>query len=147
MKTIEIYTDGSALNNPGKGGWGAVLIYKDKIKKISGHQEHATNNQMEIKAAIEAIKTIKEKCKITLHTDSNYLKMGITTWIKNWQKNNWIGSNKKPVKNIELWKELDVLNQNHEIQWKWVKAHDGNLYNEMADELAKNSAILAISDN
>ena len=132
-KELHIYCDGACSGNPGPGGWGAVLIWGDTIKEISGSAEHTTNNQMELRAAIESIKSVKKKVKIVIHTDSQYVKNGITVWIKSWVKNNW---NKGKVKNIELWKELLEESSQHEIVWKWVKGHSGVDYNERADRLA-----------
>lgn len=132
-KELHIYCDGACSGNPGPGGWGAVLIWGDTIKEISGAADHTTNNQMELRAAIESIKSVKKKVKIVIHTDSQYVKNGITVWIKSWLKNNW---NKGKVKNIELWKELLEESSKHEIVWKWVKGHSGVDYNERADRLA-----------
>ena len=136
-KTIEIYTDGACSGNPGKGGWGAVLIYKQHQKKISGFKAQTTNNQMELTAVIESLKIIKNSFQnITIYTDSIYVKDGITKWIFNWKKNSWKNSKKQLVKNLELWQELDSLVKNHNIVWQWVKGHSGNKYNEIADNLA-----------
>ena len=137
QKVIDIYTDGACSGNPGKGGWGAVLIYKDNIKQISGFNQQTTNNQMELTAIIEALKSVKDKnCLINLYTDSKYVIQGIEEWIFNWKKNGWKTADKKPVKNYELWVELDNITQNLQIKWHWVKGHSGNKYNEMADTLA-----------
>ncbi len=132
-KELHIYCDGACSGNPGPGGWGAVLIWGDKEKEISGAEANTTNNRMELRAAIESIKSVKKKVKIVIHTDSQYVKNGITVWIKSWLKNNW---NKGKVKNIELWKELLEESSKHEIVWKWVKGHSGVDYNERADRLA-----------
>ena len=140
LKEITIYTDGSCLKNPGNGGWGAILIYNKKEKELSGSQTDTTNNQMELKAVIEGIKAVKEKCKINLFTDSKYVQQGITSWIHNWHKNNWKSANKKPVKNKDLWQELYQESQKHDISWNWVKAHNGDEYNERVDNLAQNAA-------
>lgn len=139
-KKIIIYTDGACSGNPGLGGWGAVLIHNNTEKEIYGHCQQTTNNQMEMMAAIQALKTLKESCTIELFTDSNYLKNGITSWIHNWKKKNWKTASGKPVKNLELWEELDNISKNHEITWRWVKGHNGNEGNEKADSLA-NKAI------
>ncbi|MDA0902403.1 MAG: ribonuclease HI [Proteobacteria bacterium] len=133
---VEIYTDGACSGNPGNGGWGAILLYNQHQKKISGSVCDTTNNQMELKAVIEALKILKRTVQIVVHTDSIYVKDGITKWIDNWKNNGWRTANKKPVKNLELWKELDELVANHQISWKWVKGHSGNKYNEIADQLA-----------
>ncbi|MDC0857650.1 ribonuclease HI [Rickettsiales bacterium] len=140
LKDITIYTDGSCLNNPGNGGWGAILIYNKKERELSGSQAETTNNQMELKAVIEGIKAVKEKCKINLFTDSKYVQQGITSWIHNWLKNNWKSASKKPVKNKDLWQELYQESQKHDISWNWVKAHNGDEYNERVDTLAYNAA-------
>jgi ribonuclease HI len=141
MKNVKIYTDGACKGNPGKGGWGAVLQYEDIEKEISGYQPNTTNNIMELTAAVEALKCLKEPCKIILTTDSTYVKNGISSWIFNWKKNGWKTANKKPVKNKNLWQELDSLCQNHKIIWEWVKGHSGHPENERCDELA-NEAII-----
>lgn len=133
---VEIYTDGACSGNPGAGGWGALLIYKDKKKKIFGYDINTTNNQMEMKAAIEALKILKTSCKVVLYTDSKYLQKGITEWIYKWQKNGWQTSSKKPVKNLELWQSLFDSIQRHDIIWSWVRGHNNNEGNEIADQLA-----------
>jgi ribonuclease HI len=134
---VIIYTDGACSGNPGPGGWGAVLIYKGKEKCISGHEEDTTNNRMEITSAIKALQEIKNNnFKIILHTDSKYLINGIETWIKNWKQNGWRSSDRKEVKNKDLWIELDDIRQKFDITWQWVKGHSNNKYNEIADSLA-----------
>jgi ribonuclease HI len=133
---VEIYTDGACSGNPGKGGYGAVLLYKQHKKEISGFQEETTNNQMELKGAIEALKMLKKPSEVILYTDSVYVKNGITVWIKDWKKNGWRNAAKKPIKNQELWQELDLAASIHNITWKWVKGHNGNKYNDLADKLA-----------
>lgn len=143
---IIIYTDGACSGNPGKGGWGAILMINQHFKEISGSQNHTTNNQMELKAVIEALKIIKKSYLIEIYTDSKYVMDGITKWINSWQKNNWLTADKKPVKNIDLWKELASLTKNHQISWHWVRGHSGNKYNEMVDKLAR-GAINTISTN
>jgi len=137
-KRIEIYTDGACSGNPGPGGWGAILRFQGKEKELSGGQPSATNNQMELQAAIEALKALKEPCLVDLYTDSQYLRQGITQWIHNWKKNGWKTSDKKPVKNQSLWTELDELVQLHSINWHWLKGHAGHPENERCDELARN---------
>jgi len=140
LKYIEIYTDGACKGNPGVGGWGAILIYKDHIKEISGKENHTTNNIMELTAVIKGLETLKEQCHVVLTTDSNYVKDGITEWIKVWKSNGWKTANKQPVKNQELWKRLDNISDKHIVEWKWVKGHSGHPGNEHADKLA-NEAI------
>ncbi len=135
---ITIYTDGACSGNPGIGGWGAVIleINKDEIF-LNGGNDNTTNNRMELTAAIEALKKIQNKKNIKLITDSKYVKDGIQSWIINWKKNGWKTAAKKPVKNKELWIELDNLISKHSITWEWVKGHAGNTYNEKADYLAR----------
>jgi len=134
---IVIYTDGACSGNPGKGGWGAILMFKEHEKKISGGLKETTNNQMEIRAVIEALKTIKKPNEIIINTDSKYVMDGITKWINGWKKNGWRTADRKPVKNSELWQELDEEVGKHMIEWRWVKGHSGNKYNDIADELAR----------
>ncbi len=141
-ETIKIYTDGACSGNPGKGGWGAVLLYKGHKKEISGFNPQTTNNQMELQAVIEALKALKKPSEITVYTDSVYVKDGITKWIFNWKKNGWRTADKKPVKNLEFWQELDLLVVGHQITWQWVKGHSGDKYNEIADQLAVNAISL-----
>lgn len=136
---IEIYTDGACSGNPGKGGWGAILMYGNHKKEISGFAAHTTNNKMELTAVIEAIKAVKKPSKINIYTDSIYVKDGITKWILNWRQNGWKGKDKKPIKNPELWQELDSVIANHKIDWYWVRGHNGDKYNEIADSLARNA--------
>ena len=136
MKYV-IYTDGACSGNPGPGGWGAVILSEEKNDtNISGKENSTTNNRMELMAPIMALKKIKKTSQIVIYTDSIYLKNGITTWIKNWEKNGWKSANKKPVKNKDLWVTLNKLSKVHVIDWKWIKAHAGNKYNEIADKLA-----------
>ncbi len=138
-----IYTDGACLGNPGPGGWAAIIFDKKNNKKsISGNSINTTNNRMELTAPIEALKKIKSKSKIKVFTDSKYLIDGINTWIKKWKLNDWKTSTKKVVKNEGLWKELDLLVSNHQINWEWVRGHSGNTFNEEVDELAKEQAYL-----
>ena len=139
---IKIYTDGSCLSNPGKGGWAAIIIDNGETLKISGNEKNTTNNKMELMAPINALKKINKKNKIQIYTDSKYVKLGITEWIHKWIKNNWQTSKKEPVKNKELWMELYELTKSYEIKWIWVKAHAGNTLNEEVDLLAKQAAEL-----
>ncbi|MDC0534405.1 ribonuclease HI [Francisellaceae bacterium] len=136
MKSIEIYTDGACKGNPGRGGWGALLIYGKHQKEIFGGENDTTNNRMELLAAIRALEVIKQDCKVNLHTDSKYVKNGIITWLSNWKNNNWKTANKKDVKNKDLWQRLDQVSSQYDISWHWVKGHAGHVYNEKADELA-----------
>jgi ribonuclease HI len=137
---IKIYTDGSCLNNPGNGGWAAIINDNDQIIKISGGEKNTTNNKMELIAPINALKKIDKDKKVEIYTDSKYVKLGITEWIHKWTKNNWQTSKKEDVKNKELWIELFELTKSFEINWIWVKAHSGNLLNEEVDSLAKQAA-------
>ncbi len=140
-KLVEIFTDGACSGNPGPGGWGAILRYNGKEKEISGFALETTNNRMELIATIEALKLLKEPVIAKLYTDSIYVKDGITKWIKSWQKNNWKNSQKKDVKNQELWKELLQLCQIHDVEFIWVKGHNNHPENERADELARNAIL------
>jgi len=138
---IRIYTDGSCLGNPGNGGWAFLMQDGDKFTAMSGFQKETTNNQMELTAAIEALNyNIVRKDEIILITDSNYVKNGISEWIKNWKKNNWKTATKSNVKNRNLWEKLDELNSKLNVKWEWVKAHNIDKYNNYVDELARNSA-------
>ena len=135
---ITIYTDGACSGNPGIGGWGAVILENNKENIfLNGGSDNTTNNQMELTAAIEALRYFEDRQTITLITDSKYVKDGIQSWIQNWKKNGWKTAAKKPVKNKELWIELDQLISRHTISWEWVKGHAGNTYNEKADYLAR----------
>ena len=135
-KKINIYTDGACKGNPGQGGWGAILEYNGHLKEISGYSRDTTNNVMELTAVIKALEALKNSCNVTLTTDSQYVKNGITEWIHNWKKNGWRTANKKAVKNQKLWMVLDETTKRHKIQWEWIKGHSGHLQNERADELA-----------
>jgi ribonuclease HI len=137
---IEIYTDGSCLENPGNGGWAAIINDDGKIEKISGSEKNTTNNRMELMAPIAALSKITKKKKVQIFTDSQYVKMGITNWIHNWIRNNWQTSKKEDVKNKDLWLNLYKLTQSHDVEWHWVKAHAGNTLNEEVDALAKDAA-------
>ena len=139
---IKIYTDGSCIGNPGSGGWAAIILDNDKKNIISGRKKNTTNNQMELMAAIKALVFFSKKQKIRIYTDSNYVKEGITNWIKIWEKNNWKTANKKKVKNVELWIKLNTLSNFHDIEWKWVKAHSGDSLNDMVDKLARKAALI-----
>ena len=133
----KIYTDGACSGNPGPGGWGAVILDQDdKQKTISGSEKNTTNNRMELLAAIMSLKKIKTNSEVVIFTDSTYVKNGITEWMKNWKKNGWKNSSKKPVKNKDLWEKLDKLCEANSVSWKWVKGHSTNEFNNLADELA-----------
>ncbi len=134
---VVIYTDGACSGNPGPGGWGAILLYGEHRKELKGGEPETTNNRMELTAAIEALGALKRHCRVELHTDSTYLREGITNWIEGWKHNGWRTAQKKPVKNIDLWQALDVARQRHDIEWHWVKGHAGHPENERADELAR----------
>lgn len=140
IKDVAIFTDGSCLGNPGPGGYGAILSYKGKRKELSAGFALTTNNRMELLAAIVALETLTESCKVTLTTDSQYVRQGIMSWLKGWKAKNWITSNKKPVKNKDLWQRLDNASQHHQIDWKWVKGHSGHPENERCDDLARTAA-------
>ena len=137
---IKIYTDGSCLNNPGNGGWAAIININNDLKKISGSVKDTTNNKMELMAPIKALQEIKEKQPVEIYTDSQYVRLGITDWVHKWMKNNWQTSKKEPVKNKELWIQLYELTNSFDITWIWVKAHAGNLLNQEVDLLAKQAA-------
>ena len=137
---ITIYTDGSCLNNPGNGGWAAIININNDVKKISGSVKDTTNNKMELMAPIKALQEIKEKQPIEIYTDSQYVRLGITDWVHKWIKNNWQTSKKEPVKNKELWIQLYELTSSFDVKWIWVKAHAGNILNEEVDLLAKQAA-------
>jgi len=134
---VAIWTDGACSGNPGPGGWGAILRYGDKTKELSGGEPLTTNNRMELSGAIGALEALTRPCAIELHTDSQYLRNGVLTWMKNWKRNGWRTADKKPVKNEDLWRRLDEAKERHEIDWRWVKGHAGDEMNERADELAR----------
>lgn len=136
MKIVNIYTDGACKGNPGIGGWGVLIEYGDTQKEYFGGELNTTNNQMELTAAIEGLKALKEPCIVNLTTDSKYVMQGITSWIDNWKKNNWKSSSNKDIKNKALWVELDKYVEKHNVKWSWVKGHSGHKQNEIADQLA-----------
>jgi ribonuclease HI len=139
---VTVYTDGACSGNPGPGGWGAILMSGAHRKEISGSEADSTNNRMELSAAIGALEALKKPSIVALHTDSNYVKDGITKWIHGWKRNGWRTADKKPVKNEDLWKRLEAALKSHTIEWHWVKGHAGHPENERADELAR----MAIAD-
>ncbi|MES9855147.1 MAG: ribonuclease HI [Sedimenticola sp.] len=133
---VEIYTDGACKGNPGRGGWGALMRYNGKEKQLYGGERETTNNRMELMAVIKALEALKRPVDVRVTTDSQYVKKGITEWIKNWKKNGWKTAAKRPVKNSDLWQRLDQLVANHTVAWAWVKGHSGHPENELADDLA-----------
>lgn len=135
---VEIFTDGACSRNPGPGGWGAVLRYGSREKELSGYDPSTTNNRMEMTAVIEALRALKRPCRVSIYTDSRYLKEGITHWIHRWKLNGWKTSDGTPVKNKDLWIALEEASRGHQIQWHWVKGHRGHPENERCDELARN---------
>jgi ribonuclease HI len=134
---VIVHTDGACSGNPGPGGWGAILVYNGTRKELSGGEPETTNNRMELMGAIAALETLKRPCKVEMHVDSAYVKDGITKWIHGWKRNGWKTTDKKPVKNMELWQRLDKAILTHNISWHWVKGHAGHDENERADELAR----------
>jgi ribonuclease HI len=136
MKKVEIFTDGACRGNPGPGGWGVILRSNSIEKTLYGGEAATTNNRMELQAAIEGLKALNEPCEVILTTDSNYVRQGISQWINNWKRNGWRTSDKKAVKNVDLWQALDREVNRHQVDWRWVKGHSGHRENEMADQLA-----------
>jgi ribonuclease HI len=140
---VTIHTDGACSGNPGPGGWGAILGFGDHEKELKGGEAATTNNRMELMGAIAALEALKMPCVVDLHTDSQYLRNGIMTWIKKWKQNGWRTADRKPVKNVDLWQRLDEAIKRHQVRWHWVKGHAGHTMNERADQLARD-AIIAI---
>lgn len=136
MKSVEVFTDGACRGNPGPGGWGVLLRYGEVEKSLYGGEAATTNNRMELTAAIRALEALKEPCVVHLTTDSQYVRKGITEWLAGWKKRAWKTASRQPVKNIDLWQQLDEQSQRHEMHWHWVKGHSGHRENEIADELA-----------
>ena len=134
---VIVHTDGACSGNPGPGGWGVILDYNGTRKELNGGEAQTTNNRMELMGAISALEALKRPCEVEMHVDSQYVKDGITKWIHGWKKNGWKTADKKPVKNAELWQELDALTRQHKVEWHWVKGHAGHTENERADELAR----------
>nr|VFJ56409.1 MAG: ribonuclease HI [Candidatus Kentron sp. DK]VFJ65376.1 MAG: ribonuclease HI [Candidatus Kentron sp. DK] len=135
--TVEIFTDGACRGNPGPGGWGVLLRYRGHEKTLSGAERQTTNNRMELTAAIEGLDALKRRCSVTLTTDSQYVRDGITKWVPNWKRRGWQTKNKTPVKNQDLWQRLDALVSRHDVSWRWVRGHSGHAENEQVDELAR----------
>jgi ribonuclease HI len=142
---VEIWTDGACKGNPGPGGWGAVLRYGEREKELFGGERLTTNNRMELTAVIEALASLKRRCSVVLHTDSQYVQLGITEWLPNWMRRGWKTADRKPVKNADLWQRLHQLSEQHDVHWRWVKGHAGVDGNERADELANRGAETASS--
>jgi ribonuclease HI len=138
---VVIHTDGACSGNPGPGGWGAILAFGACEKEINGGEPHTTNNRMELMAAIAALEALKTPCLVDLHTDSQYLRDGIMSWINNWKRNGWRTTDKKPVKNVDLWQRLDAALKRHQVRWHWVRGHAGHAVNERADQLARNAIV------
>ena len=143
---VLIYTDGACRGNPGPGGWGAILLYGDKKKELKGGEPGTTNNRMELMAAIQALEALTKPCKVELHTDSQYLRQGITEWLRGWKARGWLTADKKPVKNKDLWERLDAANARHTVEWRWLKGHAGHELNERADELARQGMLEALGE-
>ena len=141
LKQISLFTDGSCLGNPGPGGYGAILVYKQHQKELSQGFRLTTNNRMELMAAIAGLQSLQEPCMVRLTTDSQYVKQGITQWIQNWKRRGWLTASKEPVKNVDLWKLLDTEVQRHQVDWHWVKGHSGHDENERCDILARDAAM------
>ncbi|MDH4042506.1 MAG: ribonuclease HI [Gammaproteobacteria bacterium] len=136
MKRVDMFTDGACRGNPGPGGWGVLLRFRGVERELYGAERHTTNNRMELQAAIEGLKALREPCIVTVTTDSVYVKNGIETWLANWKLKGWKTAGRQPVKNVDLWQQLDEQNQRHQVQWHWVKGHSGHRENEIADQLA-----------
>lgn len=146
QQVVKMYTDGACRGNPGKGGWGVLLRYGDAERSLHGGEALTTNNRMELTAVIKGLEALTKTCNVSITTDSKYVLTGITEWIASWKQRNWRTSNKKPVLNVELWKQLDELTDQHEIEWTWVKGHSGHTENEIADQLA-NQGIDELDDD
>jgi ribonuclease HI len=140
MKQVKLITDGACIGNPGPGGWACILRYGDRTRELWGSEPHTTNNRMELQAAVEGLRALKEKCEVEVITDSQYLKNGITEWIHNWKRNGWQTKSKKPVVNQDLWIELDEQNERHRTEWSWTKGHASHADNNLCDELATAAA-------
>tara|TARA_Y100000996_G_C22357803_1_gene575561 strand:- start:326 stop:772 length:447 start_codon:yes stop_codon:yes gene_type:complete len=147
MKEVEAYTDGACRGNPGPGGWGVLLKYQGQVRELNGGELQTTNNRMELTAAIQALEVLKERCQVKIYTDSVYVKDGITKWFSQWRARGWRTAAKKPIKNKDLWIQLNNLVEKHEIDWYWVKGHSGDFGNERADELANLGLDRTLIDN
>jgi len=142
-EVVEIFTDGACSGNPGPGGWGAVLRFRDVERELSGFEPGTTNNRMELMAAIVALETLKRPCRVRLHTDSRYVMDGITRWLPDWKRRQWRTADKKPVKNVDLWQRLEAALERHDVHWLWVRGHAGHPENERADALARAAIVAA----
>ena len=140
VDAVEIFTDGACLGNPGPGGWGVLMRWRGEERELTGRESNTTNNRMELMAAIQGLEALKHPCRVRLTTDSTYVRDGITRWIIGWKRNGWKTAAKKPVKNIDLWKRLDLSLAEHEIDWRWVRGHAGHFENERVDQLASSQA-------
>lgn len=140
MRPVQIFTDGACLGNPGPGGWAAILVFGDHRSELTGYEPATTNNRMEMRAALEALHALKDRCEVDLFTDSQYLRNGMEQWLAKWKRNNWRTAARQPVKNADLWEQLDAAAQAHVVRWHWVRGHDGHAENERCDALA-NEAI------
>ncbi|HVY58469.1 MAG TPA: ribonuclease HI [Xanthobacteraceae bacterium] len=143
---VVVHTDGACSGNPGPGGWGVILEWSGHRKELKGGEPHTTNNRMELMAAIMALESLKRPCTVDIHTDSQYLRHGITEWIKGWKRNGWKTADRKPVKNVDLWQRLDAALAHHRVNWHWVRGHSGHDLNERADELAREGLAEARSE-
>jgi ribonuclease HI len=143
---VVIYTDGACRGNPGPGGWGAILISGEHEKEVAGGERLTTNNRMELTAAIKALEALKRPCRVELHTDSQYLRQGVTEWMTNWKRRGWLTADKKPVKNEDLWRRLDEARARHQVDWRWVKGHAGHPLNERADAIANRGLEAALAE-
>ena len=141
MKRIEAFTDGACKGNPGPGGWGVVLRMGQHERELSGHEAHTTNNRMELTAVIRALEALTRESLVVVHTDSQYVQKGISEWLPGWKARGWMTSDRKPVRNVDLWRELDALAQRHRIEWRWVRGHSGHPENERADALANRGVV------
>ncbi len=139
MKHVEIYTDGACRGNPGPGGWGALLRCNAQEKTLAGFEAHTTNNRMELLATIRALEHLREPCRVDIHTDSQYVQKGMTLWLQGWKKRNWRTASREPVKNADLWQALELAASRHQVQWHWVRGHNGHVENERADKLARDA--------
>ena len=140
LPVVSVFTDGACSGNPGPGGWGAILRFGDKEKELKGGEAHTTNNRMELMAAISALEALNKPCQVELYTDSQYVRQGITQWIRNWKQRGWVTAARQPVKNADLWRALDEQVARHRVEWHWVKGHAGDVGNERADALANRGA-------